>query len=78
MLPARLIWTSDGYGQIKRSQTGDIVLIVLLLLLVLLLAGAGFALHVLWVLAVIFFVAWLIGVALGRGESAGNHRFYKW
>lgn len=54
------------------------MLIVLLLLLVLLLAGAGFALHVLWVLAVIFFVAWLIGVALGRGESAGNHRFYKW
>jgi hypothetical protein len=54
------------------------VLIVLLLLLVLILAGAGFALHVLWILAVIFALFWIIGVALGRGESAGNHRFYRW
>jgi hypothetical protein len=52
------------------------VLIVLFLLLVLIFAGAGFALHILWVLAVIFFVFWLIGVALGRGASAGNHKFY--
>ena len=52
--------------------------ILLLLLLVLILAGAGFALHVLWIIAVVFFVFWLIGVALGRGESAGSHKFYKW
>ena len=56
---------------------GDTVLILAILLLVLIFAGAGFALHVLWVLAVIFLVFWLIGVALGRGESAGNHKFYK-
>ena len=54
------------------------MLILLLLLLVLLFAGIGFAAHVLWVLAVIFFVFWLAGVALGRGESAGRHRFYRW
>ena len=49
-----------------------------MLLLVLLLAGLGFALHFLWILALFFFVFWLAGVALGRGESAGNHRFYRW
>jgi hypothetical protein len=54
------------------------VLILLILLLVLLFAGLGFALHVLWILAVIFFIFWLAGVAFGRGESAGNHHFYKW
>jgi hypothetical protein len=54
------------------------MLILLLLLLVLIFAGAGFALHILWIVAVVFLVVWLIGVALGRGESAGNHKFYKW
>jgi hypothetical protein len=54
------------------------MLILLALLLVLIFAGAGFALHVLWIVAVVFFIAWLVGVALGRGEGAGNHRFYRW
>jgi hypothetical protein len=54
------------------------MVILLVLLLVLIFAGAGFALHVLWVVAVVFFAFWLIGVALGRGERAGNHKFYKW
>jgi hypothetical protein len=54
------------------------MLILLFLLLVLIFAGAGFALHVLWIIAVIFAVFWLIGVALGRGESSGSHRFYRW
>lgn len=54
------------------------MLVLLLLLLVLILFGAGFALHVLWIAAVIFAVFWLIGVALGRGETAGAHRFYRW
>jgi hypothetical protein len=54
------------------------MVILLLLLLVLILAGAGFAVHVLWIAAVIFALFWLIGVALGRGESSGSHRFYRW
>jgi hypothetical protein len=54
------------------------MLILLLLLLVLLFAGVGIAVHFLWILAVIFFIFWLAGVALGRGESAGRHRFYRW
>jgi hypothetical protein len=54
------------------------MLILLALLLVLIFAGAGFAVHVLWIAAVVLFIAWLIGVGLGRGESAGSHRFYRW
>jgi hypothetical protein len=54
------------------------VLILLALLLVLLFFGLGFAIHALWIVAVILFVAWLIGLALGRGESAGRNRFYRW
>jgi hypothetical protein len=60
------------------NEGGRKMLVLLLLLLVLILAGAGFALHVLWIAAIIFAVFWLVGVALGRGESAGNHRFYRW
>jgi hypothetical protein len=54
------------------------VLILLGLLLVLLFFGLGFALHLLWIVAVILFVAWLIGLVIGRGESAGRNRFYGW
>jgi hypothetical protein len=63
---------------LTRCRYNKVMLILLVLLLVLLFAGLGFALHFLWILAVIFFVFWLAGVALGRGESAGNHRFYRW
>jgi hypothetical protein len=54
------------------------MVILLLLLLVLILAGAGFAIHALWIAAVVFGLFWIIGVALGRGESAGSRRFYRW
>jgi hypothetical protein len=54
------------------------MLLLLVLLLVLVLFGASFALHWLFVAAVIFFIFWLVGAAIGRGESAGRHRFYRW
>jgi hypothetical protein len=54
------------------------VLLILALLLVLILFGAGFALHLLWVAAVIFAIVWIVGFAIGRGENAGTHRFYRW
>ncbi len=55
-----------------------IMLIIFLLLLVLLFGAVGFAVHLLWILAVIFLIFWVAGVALGRGESAGRHGFYRW
>jgi hypothetical protein len=54
------------------------MVILLAFLVVLLFAGLGFALHVLWVLAAIFLVLWVIGFAIGRGENAGSRRFYRW
>jgi hypothetical protein len=54
------------------------MVLLLVLLIVLIFAGAGFALHVLWIAAVIFALFWLIGAAIGRGETSGRHRFYRW
>ena len=54
------------------------MLLILALLLVLILFGAGFAVHLLWIAAVVLFVLWLIGFAVGRGEGAGRHHFYRW
>jgi hypothetical protein len=54
------------------------MVLVLALLLVLVLFGAGFALHLLWIAAAVFLVLWLVGFAIGRGEGAGSHRFYRW
>jgi hypothetical protein len=54
------------------------VVLILALLLVLILFGAGFAVHLLWIAAVVLLVLWLVGFAVGRGENAGAHRFYRW
>jgi hypothetical protein len=54
------------------------MVLLLLLLVVLVFVGASFAVHLLWIAAVIFGVFWLIGAALGRGEAAGRHKFYRW
>ena len=54
------------------------MLLLLAFLVVLLFFGLGFALHVLWIVAIVALVLWLIGFVIGRGESAGTHRFYRW
>jgi uncharacterized membrane protein YtjA (UPF0391 family) len=40
--------------------------LIVLLVLALLLGGLGFAVHVLWWIAVVLFVVWLVGLVLGR------------
>jgi uncharacterized membrane protein len=54
------------------------MLLLLALSLVLLFFGLGFALPLLWIVAVVLLVLWLVGFAVGRGESTGAHRFYRW
>lgn len=54
------------------------MLLILALLLVLLFFGLGFTAHLLWIVAVILLVLWLVGFAIGRGEGAGRHHFYRW
>jgi hypothetical protein len=48
--------------------------ILLVLLLALILGGVGFAVHALWWIAVIVFVAWLIGFGVRGGEMSGGRR----
>ena len=54
------------------------MVLILALLVVLLFFGIGFTAHLLWIVAAVLLVLWLAGVAMGRGESAGRHRFYRW
>ena len=57
-------------------MTVGVILLVLLLALVL--GGLGFAAHVLWIVAAIVFVFWLVGFALGRGQTEGARGWYRW
>jgi hypothetical protein len=51
-------------------------LIIAVLLLAVLLGAFGFALHVLWWIAVIVLVVWLLGFIVRGAEGAG--RWYRW
>jgi hypothetical protein len=46
--------------------------ILLLALLVLILFGAGFALHILWIAAIVMAIVWVASFALGRGRSRSS------
>ena len=46
---------------------------VVLLLLVLVLFGVGFSLHLLWIVAVVLLIAWLLGF-MRHGRSSGGRR----
>ena len=50
-------------------------LILAILLLALILGGLGFALHWLWIIAVVLLVVWLVGFLFRTGESS---RWYRW
>jgi hypothetical protein len=47
-------------------------LILVLLIIAIILAGVGFAVHLLWIIAAIFFVAWLVGLGLSAGRKSGR------
>jgi hypothetical protein len=49
-------------------------LVAAFLILALVFVGAGFAAHLLWILAVVFFVCWLAGFAFARGQRRGGRR----
>jgi hypothetical protein len=55
-------------------------LILLVLLLALLLGAGGFAVHTLWIIALVVLFIWILGFALARGEMSGgrNARWYRW
>jgi hypothetical protein len=53
-------------------------LIILILLIALLLGAAGFALHFLWVLAVVLAIFWVAGWAFSGGRAEGRRGWYRW
>ena len=56
------------------------LIILLVLLLALILAGAGFALHLLWWIALIVIAIWLLGLLFRAAEGTGRRRgrWYRW
>ena len=48
------------------------MIILLVLLLVLLFFGLGFTAHLLWIVAAIVFLVWIIGLVLGAGAPGGT------
>ncbi|MCY0944161.1 hydrophobic protein [Streptomyces antarcticus] len=51
--------------------------LLLVLLLVLILFGAGFAVKILWWVAIAVLILWLIGF-VARPKSGGRGRWYRW
>lgn len=56
------------------------LLIVVVLLLAIILGGLGFAVHVLWWVALAILVIWLLGFLFRVAETAGTRRrrWYWW
>jgi hypothetical protein len=54
--------------------------VLLVLLIALALGGAGFALHILWYIAIAVFVIWLLGFVIRSAEGVGGRRsrWYRW
>ncbi|GAA2288829.1 hydrophobic protein [Actinomadura sp. NPDC048955] len=54
-------------------------LMILVLLLALILFGVGFTLKILWVVAAIVLILWLLGFVLrSAGPSGKRGRWYRW
>ncbi|HUN36512.1 MAG TPA: hydrophobic protein [Trebonia sp.] len=53
-------------------------IILLVLLLALILGGLGFAVHVLWWIALAVLIIWLVGFVVRAGEGASRGRWYRW
>jgi hypothetical protein len=57
-----------------------VLLILVVLLIALILGGLGFAVHVLWWIALIVLAIWLLGFLFRTAETAGSRRrrWYRW
>jgi hypothetical protein len=53
-------------------------IILLVLLLALILGGLGFAIHILWWIALVVLVIWGIGFLFRVGEGTSRSRWYRW
>jgi Trk-type K+ transport system membrane component len=65
---------SRSFG--KNREKSDMAAVLLILLLAIILGGLGFAVHVLWWIALAVLVLWVLGWAIGAGEAGGRRRWY--
>ncbi|MFD9692520.1 hydrophobic protein [Kitasatospora sp. NPDC059146] len=54
------------------------VALLLVLLVILLLFGVGFAVHVLWWVALAVLVLWILGFFVRGTSGSGRSRWYRW
>ena len=54
------------------------LLILAVLLLAIILGGLGFAIHVLWWIALVVLVIWLLGFLFRAAEGVGGRRRRRW
>ena len=69
-------WGREAVPVTGRDYLMGIILLVLLLALIL--GGLGFVLHVLWWIALVVLVIWLIGFLVRVGEGSARSRWYRW
>jgi membrane protein YdbS with pleckstrin-like domain len=60
------------------GRNKDMGIILLVLLLAIILGGLGFAIHVLWWIALAVLVIWLLGFLVRMGEGGGRGRWFRW
>jgi hypothetical protein len=68
-------------GQKNRANRKEpaVLFVIAVLLLALLLFGVGFAVHVLWWIALIVLALWLLGFLFRTAEGSGSRRrWYRW
>ncbi len=53
-------------------------IVLVALLIILIVGGLGFALHVLWWVALVALVIWLLGFVVRVGETVGRPRRRSW
>lgn len=70
-------WSSLGrsFAPVVNVEENLMGLILFVLLLAMLFGGLGFAVHSLWIIAVVVFFAWLVGFGIRMGEDS---RWYRW
>lgn len=52
--------------------------LIVALIVVLILFGLGFALHLLWWLAIAALILWLLGFVVRGAETSSRRRWYRW
>jgi hypothetical protein len=61
----------------RALKESAVAIVLLILLLALILAGVGFAVHLLWIAAIVVFAVWLLGWLIGAAEGGGRRRWYR-